>query len=128
MSWYRLSQRIEMSLCGLPLGVYHVLWSCSYPAATSIVFVKWLELIRTQMIALGLLKAWFVRVSWKLELSVIELKRFISPTPDCLYHSMLYFSCFLELKLGQFSYWTARQAEKSSISFKTCRSSLSILF
>lgn len=79
-----------MSLCGLALGVYHVLRSCSYAAATSIVFVKWLELI-TQMIALGLLKAWFVSATWMTELSVIELKWFIFPSSDYLYHCTLLF-------------------------------------
>lgn len=48
-------------------SVYPVPGSCSYTGATSIVFVKWLELIRIQMIAASELRGWFVDMAYKAE-------------------------------------------------------------
>lgn len=48
-------------------SVYPVPGSCSYTGATSIVFVKWLELIRIQMIAASELRGWFVGTAYKAE-------------------------------------------------------------
>lgn len=71
-------------------SVYPVPGSCSYTGATSIVFVKWLELIRIQMIAASELRGWFVGTAYKTEGFFLFLFFFLAEEPKQSKHDYVF--------------------------------------